>query len=355
MRTPSIEINLSKLKHNAKIVIEMCKEYGISVTAVTKVDLGETHIAKALVEAGITIIGDSRIEDIIKMKDAGIEATYMLIRSPFLSDIKRVVSYADISLNTEVEIIKALSKEAKKQEEIHKIILMLEMGDRREGILPEYLISVVQKVVDLPNIELVGIGANFACFGGVKPNQEKMNHLSLLVEIVEQQFKLKLSIISGGNSANFEWLQDHSTIGRINNLRLGESIFLGVETLHRNSIEGLYQDIFTLTAEVIERKMKPSLPNGEIALNAFGEMPKFEDRGTTNRAILGIGREDIDIDGLMPYQDVDILGGSSDHTILDSKESGLEVGDLVKFNLNYTALLRGMISPFVNKVFKEEL
>jgi len=351
--TPYLEIDLVKLKHNAKTIIELCHKQGISVTAVTKVTLGEPQIAKALVEAGITIFGDSRIDDITRIKEAGIKATFMLIRTPFLSDIKRVIKYVDISLNTEVTVIEALSKEALLQDKIHKIILMIEMGDRREGILPEQLIPVIDKIINLPHIELVGLGANFACFGGIKPNQEKMNHLSLLVDTIEQNFKLKLSIVSGGNSANFEWLQNHSTIGRINNLRLGESIFLGVETLHRDKIQGLYQDVLTLTAEVIEKQKKPSLPNGEIALNAFGEIPKFKDRGTTDRIILGIGREDIDIDGLIPWLDLDILGGSSDHLILDSKENFIEVGDLVKFNLNYTALLRGMISPFVKKVFKE--
>jgi predicted amino acid racemase len=352
MKAPYLEINLSKLKHNAQSMIKMCDTHGIFITAVTKVDLGEPHIARTLIDAGITMLGDSHIDNIIKMKKANIKATYMLIRTPFLSDIKRVITYADISLNTEIEVIKALSKEAKKQDKIHKIILMVEMGDRREGILPEYLNSTISEVIELPNIELVGIGANFACFGGIKPTQEKMNHLSLLVDIVQHQFKLKFSIISGGNSANIQWLENHSTIGNINNLRLGESIFLGVETLYKQQIKGLYQNVFTLVTEVIERNKKPSLPNGEIALNAFGEIPKLEDRGIINRVILGIGQKDIDIDGLIPYLDVDILGGSSDHMILDIKDNDIKVGDLIKFNINYMALLRAMVSPFVKKVFK---
>lgn len=140
----------------------------------------------------------------------------------------------------------------------------------------------------------------------------------------------------------------------MNNVRLGESIFLGVETLYRHPIEGLYQDAFNLVAEVIEVKHKPSLPNGEMALNAFGETPHFEDRGTIPRAIIGLGREDVAIDGLTPKIDVDILGGSSDHIILDAKQSGLKVGDTVIFSPNYSALLSSMTSPFVGKKFIEE-
>lgn len=353
MKSPYLEINLSKIEHNAKALLDMWGKYGIEVMGIIKVDMGEPHIANALKHAGIKMLGDSRIEDIIRMRKAGIEATYVLIRTPFLSDVKRVVKYADISFNTELSVIKALSKEALKVGKSHKIVLMLEMGDRREGILPEDLDATIEEILGLKGIKLEGLGANFACFGGVKPNQEKMNHLSLLVETVEKKFGISLPIVSGGNSANFAWLETHSAIGRINNIRLGEAIFLGVETLYRKPIQGLYQDVFKLVGEVIECKRKPSLPNGETALNAFGESPKFEDRGTISRAILGMGREDTDIDGLTPLIDVDILGGSSDHLILDAKESELKVGDKVAFSPNYSALLSLMLSPFVKKVFKE--
>ncbi len=355
MRTPYIEIDLNKIAHNASRIKEMWGEVGIEVMGIDKVNLGEAHIAQTLVDAGIGLLGDSRIEDIIRMKKAGVDATFCLIRTPFLSDVKRVVRYVDISLNTEFVVIKALNKEAIKQKKKHQVILMVEMGDRREGILPEHLHDNVEKILRLPNIELIGIGANFACFGGIKPNQEKMNHLSLLADMIEQQFSIKLSIISGGNSANFIWLQENGRPGRVNNVRLGESIFLGVETLYRHKIEGLYQDAFKIVAEVIEAKRKPSLPNGEMALNAFGEIPHFEDRGIIPRVILGLGREDVAIDGLTPQIDVDILGGSSDHMILDAKQSGLKVGDTVTFSPNYSALLSAMTSPFIHKKFKSQV
>ncbi len=351
MKRPYIEIDLNKIAHNASKLKEIWGEAGIDVMGITKVNLGEPHIAQTLVDSGITLLGDSRIEDIIRMKKAGINANFCLIRTPFLSDIKRVVRYTDISLNTEFRVIKALNKEAIKQQKRHKVILMVEMGDRREGILPGDLHNEVKRILELPNIELEGIGANFACFGGIKPNQEKMSYLSLLTDTIEQQFGTKLSVISGGNSANFIWLQEGGRPGRVNNVRLGESIFLGVETLYRHPIEGLHQDAFKIVAEVIEVKRKPSLPTGELALNAFGETPNFEDRGIIPRAILGLGREDVAIDGLTPQIDVDILGGSSDHMILDAKQSGLKVGDTVTFLPNYSALLAAMTSPFVHKKF----
>ncbi len=351
MRMPYLEIDLKKIYKNACAVKKIWGSVGVEVMGITKVNLGQPSIAQVLIDAGISLLGDSRIDDIIRMKKADIKATFCLIRTPALSDIKRTIKYVDISFNSEYKVIKELNKEARKQEKKHKIILMIEMGDRREGILPEQLHAMVEKILLFEYIELVGIGANFACFGGIRPTQEKMNHLSLLVETVEQKFNIKLPIISGGNSANFKWLQEGARVNRINNIRLGESIFLGVETLYGEPIKELYQDAFKIVGEVIEVKHKPSLPNGEIALNAFGETPHFEDRGIIPRAIVAIGREDVDINGLKPQLDVDILGGSSDHLILDAKQSELKVGDVIEFYPNYSALLRAMTSPYVQKKF----
>ena len=353
VETPYLEIDLRKIQHNAHTALKIWNKYTIDVMAITKVCSGEPRIVTALLDAGIKMLGDSRIKNIIRMKKANIDATFVLIRTPFLSDVKRVVTHANISLNTEMEVINALANEAKKQNKKHKIILMIEMGDRREGVMPEDIEKDVGTILKLNHIELVGIGANFACFGGTKPNQAKMDHLSRLAKMIEDRFDIKLSIISGGNSANYSWLDNHISIGKINNIRLGESIFLGVETLYRKPLDAFFQDSFTLVGEVIELKIKPSLPNGEIAFNAFGEMPYFKDKGLMRRALVGIGREDVDINGLTPRIDIDILGGSSDHIVLDAKEEKLKVGNRIEFDLNYSALLSAMTSSSVNKVFKE--
>jgi len=135
-------------------------------------------------------------------------------------------------------------------------------------------------------------------------------------------------------------------------LRLGESIYLGCETLRRESVPGLFTDAFKLVAEVIESKVKPSRPYGDVGQDAFGNLPEFPDRGPMSRAILGIGLQDVLVAGLTPGLDVDILGASSDHVLVDAKEVDLKVGDEVGFNLNYGALLRAMTSPYVLKSYQ---
>ena len=176
-----------------------------------------------------------------------------------------------------------------------------------------------------------------------------MNCLSSLAEEIEQKFKLKLAIISGGNSANYNWFKSAEDVGRINNLRLGESIYLGCETLHRHPIPGLFTDVFKMVAEVIESKIKPSLPYGEVAQDAFGNIPEFKDIGLINRSILNVGLQDVAVSGLTPAQDIEILGSSSDHILVNSKKQELKVGDEVGFNLNYGSLLSAMSSQYIAK------
>ena len=348
MTAPRLEINLGKIYHNANRLVKRLAACGISVTGVTKATLAAPEIAQEILRAGIGELGDSRIENIEAMRSAGITAPMTLTRSPMLSQVDRVVVNANISFNTELAVIEALSRAALQAKRDHEVILMVELGDLREGIMPDDVMDVVRETLNLPNIMFKGIGANFACRSGVAPDAEKMAELSGLADSIEAKFGRPVEIISGGNSANIEWALSENEVGRINNLRLGESILLGCETLHRQPIEGLYTDAITLIAEVIESKIKPSLPWGEIGQTAFGTKPVTDDRGSVNQAIIALGLQDTDPDGLIPFSKVEVLGASGDHLIV---ESPLPVGAEVIFQLNYSAMVRAMTSPFVAKVY----
>ncbi len=349
MATPRIEINLEKIAHNAITLKDLYGSKGIDVMGVTKVVCGDSNIANVLVKNGIGILADSRIENIKRMQDAGIQAEFLLLRTPLLSQAEAVIKYADISLNSEISVIERLSQFAAKKNIKHKIILMVELGDLREGLMPSDLDSTVAQLLELEGIKLAGIGTNLACLGGIEPDDEKMICLSSIVQYIEEKYALKLEIISGGNSANFNWFISTKNIDRINSLRLGESIYLGCETLQRKPIPGLFTDAFTLVAEVIESKIKPSVPYGKVFQDAFGNVPEFHDLGQIKRAILGVGLQDVLVSGLTSRLEIEILGASSDHIIVNAKQIDLKVGDEVEFDLNYGALLAAMTSPYVTK------
>lgn len=352
MTMPRLDIDLDKITHNARTLVERLAIRGISVTGVSKATLGSPEIANALLRAGVSDLGDSRIENIEAMRLAHIHSLMTLIRSPMLSQAARVVLHADVSLNTEIEVIRKLSLEAQKIHRTHGVVLMVELGDLREGIMPDDLISTVRETLSLPNIVFKGIGTNLACRSGVSPDARNMAWLSELADSIETTFDLTIEIVSGGNSANIPWVFSNTDTGRINNIRLGESILLGCEPLNRTPIKGLHTDAVTLIAEVIESKVKPTKPSGQIAQNAFGEQQTATDRGHITQTILAIGIQDIDPYGLQSPPGTEVLGASSDHLILDSGSFSPSVGAEIRFQLNYSSLVRAMTSPFVTKVMK---
>jgi len=274
-----------------------------------------------------------------------------LIRSPMLSQVPRVIASADVSFNTELKVINALSQEAQRTGRTHGVILMVELGDRREGIMPNDLVHSAQQTLTMQGIELKGIGTNLACLNGVAPDANNMAELSSLVHLIESTFQIHLELISGGNSANMDWALSSNPLGRINNLRFGEAILLGCETLHRQPIKGLFDDAFTLVAEVIESKLKPTQPHGTVTQSAFARASPAQDRGLVMQSIVAIGRQDTDPNGLRAPHGIDIIGASSDHLILISDQHNLSVGQEVAFQLNYSALLMSMQSNYVSKVY----
>jgi len=347
---PRLAIDLGKIEHNAHTLVTRLARSGISVMGVTKAVLGDPEIASAFFRTGVSGLGDSRIENIETMRRAGIRSEITLIRTPMLSQIDRVVRHADMSFNTELDVIAALSSAAQKSNKTHGVVLMVELGDLREGIMPGDMLKTVEATLAFPNIVFKGIGANLACLSGISPGEANMAALSELANSIDAKFGPITDIVSGGNSANIEWALSGADTGRINNLRLGEAILFGREALHRQPIDGLHQDAITLVAEVIETKIKPSLPWGNVAQNAFGEINHSSDRGPTSRAIVAIGRQDIDPTGISPPPGFEILGASSDHLVLDVSSGHVCVGDEIPFQINYSAFLRAMTSPFVDQV-----
>ncbi|BCL69852.1 alanine racemase [Vibrio nigripulchritudo] len=351
MSFPKLNIDCSKILHNAKFLIEQLALKNVSVTPVTKSCLGHPIIAHILIDAGASMLADSRVENIQRMTRYGITVPKMLIRTPMLSQVASVVMYCDISVNTEVQVIQRLSRFAKQAKTVHGVIIMVELGDLREGVMPNRIIGFIRKIIHLPNIIIKGIGANLTCRYGVTPDDNKMRLLSDLADGIEAVFGISLEVISGGNSSSVNWVLANYERTRVNNLRLGEAIFLGCVPSEQDSIEGLYTDSITLTAEVIEAKIKPSLPWGNRVVNAFGEKETLQDRGAVSQAILALGRQDVCVTGLQPPYDMSIVSSSSDHLIIETSEEPLIVGKKVQFRLDYSAFLSAMSSSSVHKVF----
>lgn len=347
---PALVTDLNKLKHNAQFLKAKCLEHGIEIMAVTKVYCGEPTIAMAMVEAGVTKLADSRVSNLAKMQT--VPAEKILLRLPMISEAEQVVKFADISLNSEIETLKALSLAAIGQGKRHRVILMVDLGDLREGVLPENLMAFVKEVLSLDGIEIAGLGVNLTCYGGVMPDAANLGQLVALAKEIEETYDLKLEWISGGNSSSLYLFEKGEMPEAVNLLRLGEAVVLGRETAYGDVIEGTYTDVFTLEAEIIELKEKDSMPKGTIGMDAFGNHPTFEDKGRMLRAILAIGKQDVNPSALIPQDKrIEVIGASSDHLIMDFTNAAgdYKVGDVICFNVEYGALLNLWTSHYVHK------
>jgi ornithine racemase len=351
MPAPTLAIDLDVIAANAAAITARCSAAGISVIGVTKATGGSPQVARAMLRGGVTGFGESRIDNVRRLRRGGITQPITMLRIPSITEAPDVVRHCDVSLNSEAQVLRALSEAATEQGREHQVIVMLEMGDRREGVTAAELMPLCDLVLGLPGLRLKGLGANFMCASGVLPTEAKLEALVAQFEAVEARFGIRLDTLSGGNSANLNLMETAPLPGRINELRIGSAILRAEDAIADGYFPWLRPDAFTLKAELVEMKVKPSLPEGKTGRDAFGNLPVFADRGDRVRGIVNLGRVDIRLEGLTPRDaDVEITTASSDHLIVDlTGARRFAVGDAVAFDLDYGALVQAFLSPYVAK------
>lgn len=345
----TLSIDCEKIAGNVRRMVELCSQHGIEVTGITKVFRGDPVLAKIYLDNGIRRIGDSRISNLRRMEK--LECEKWLIRMPFPSEAKEVVQWADVSLNSELDTLYALEAACEQLKLRHKVVLMYDLGDLREGYLDrDEIRAAADYIRSSKYLELYGTGTNLTCFSFVQPDTDK---LQLLVDVAEEIGADRW--ISGGNSATLDLMLRGGIPREVNLLRLGEGLLFGRERAHYRYLEGTSNDAFILRAEVVECKKKPSMPWGTFGVNSYGEAPHFTDRGNRIRAICEVGRQDCDTETMWPVDPgVEILGASSDHLMLDVTDSQrtYKVGDTVEFRLGYFSLMRAYTSADVKKEYR---
>jgi predicted amino acid racemase len=345
----AVTINLAKIVDNTRTVVRALG--GRSVVGVTKVTCGSPEVARAMLAGGVSGIADARLENIARMRAAGINTEFWLLRAPTPALADETVQLADVSLESEIETVVALDAAAARLGRRHAIVAMVDLGDLREGMLPDRLPAFVDRVEALGNVDLLGIGVSLTCYGGVVPDAANLGELIALTQSAEARVGRRL-LVSGGMSSSLDALVAGALPERVDSLRIGESILLGVSTVTREPILGLHTDAIVASAPVIEVMRKPSVPRGTIAQDAFGGTPQFADRGERLRAICAIGHQDVVPTGIVPADErVEVLGASSDHLVLDvdALPEPPRVGDAIAFVPGYSATLRLFTSPYVEK------
>ena len=357
MYAPILEIDTKKVTENVKKLHDFCARRGVELTFVTKGFSAWPEVIRAALAGGITSFADSRLKNIRAAKQAIPGLKYLLIRIPAIMEAEDVVRWADWSLQSQIEVIKAVSEAALRQGKIHPIILMIDVGDLREGVFGmEQLDEIVPQIKDCAGVELVGLGTNVGCYGSVLPSVENTAVLVELRDYLHKKYGFSISVLSAGGTCTLKLLEDGSMPAGINQLRVGEAVLYGEDTTGNRFLEGYHQDAFRFKAQVVELRRKPSVPIGELGRDGKGDTPEYPDRGVRLRAICAAGKQDVAWAALTPMlPGAEMIGASSDHLIVDVEDCGgqVQVGDWLTFRCGYMAVLDATTSAYVDVQIRE--
>lgn len=350
-----VEINLDALRHNFTIVKEWMRQSNVAWCVVTKMLCGHEPTLRALVEIGARTFADSRLANIELLRELCPECETWYLRPPALSQIHRVVASCTGSLNSEMPTIQALNEEAARQRKRHCIIIMIELGELREGVLPRNLVRFYEAVLAMENIEVMGIGTNIGCLHGSVPTVDQFMQLVLYRELLELKFKVDLPWISAGTSVSIPAMLKGQLPKEINHCRIGETLFLGNDLASKETLKDLRSDVFELKTEIVELKEKSLTPVGEMSdINPFPTIPletiKPGSRGW--RALVAVGHLDCEIRGLRPINPNHMIAGaSSDLTVvtIQGDPKATKVGEQMQFRPDYAAALSLMNSRYIDK------
>lgn len=350
-----ISLDTDKLKANFNYLDKLFKKRDIHWSIVTKLLCGNKDYIQEVLQLNINQVCDSRVSNLKLIKTIRPDIETVYIKPPARRAVRGVVRYADISMNTELETLKILGQEAQRQGKVHKVIIMVELGELREGIMRDSVIDLYDNVFKISHIEVVGIGANLSCLYGILPNQDKLIQLCLYQQLIEAKFNKKIQYVSGGSSVTIPLIFQRLLPKGINHFRVGETLFCGTDVYNDTTLKKMRTDVFVLFTEIIELIEKPQVPVGEFGTNLEGDTPTFDDslQGKTSfRALIDVGLLDIDRKHLMPAdEDIAIVGGSSDMLVIDLGDNPkkYKVGDELEFKVDYMGILRLLNSKYIDK------
>ena len=352
----TLHISIGAIEHNVSWLHRFFSKRNVSWTLVTKVLCGHFETLSALRDEGILSIphsiGDSRLDSlgIIKSLDPTIQTMY--IKPPEVGYADQVVRYSDYSLNTSYPTLKALGAAASRLGIRHKVILMVELGEIREGVEGDALAGLVRKTTGLPGIEIAGIGTNLGCMYGIEPTMEKMEQLDAYRRVVEDGCGCELEFVSGGSSITLPILGDGCLPQSLNHYRVGEAAFFGTTPLDGEQFGPLRTDVFSFEAQILEFYRKLNEPNGIQCEGNIGHTAEPSSGCEKSyRAILDFGLLDTDHESLKPKNGADFVGISSDMVVyaFDDADKDHAVGGLVPFDTDYMAIAKLMNSGFIHK------
>ncbi len=355
----TLTIDTGKICSNIVKLEDFLSKNGIQWTLVSKMLCGDKATLEKIIPndciKSLHSVGDSRISNLKVVKEIKPDVVTMYIKPPALNQVKNVIKYADISLNTSYKTIEALNREAEQQGKVHRVIVMIEMGELREGILRDDILMFYEKIFKLDNIQVSGIGTNLGCMYGIEPTYDKLIQLSLFKNLIEAKFDKKMELASGGTSITLPLISKQKIPKGVNHFRIGEAALLGTSPLDNDKFRNLSTSTINFAADILELQKKEMVPDGVMGEAAIGQFEDFEDDNPhkeSYRCIVDFGQLDVDAKNLTPKDKrVKFVGTTSDMTVYEIGEqgAGYHVHQQLHFYPNYMSVARLMNSRYMSK------
>ena len=163
-RATYAEINLKAFKQNLQN-LKIILGSSTGIMAVIKADAyghGALASASAAVESGIDYLGAGVIEEGIELRKNGIENPILILGSIFPDEVADLVHHNLSTILCTPHLAEVLSREAKKQGKVINIHIKVDTGMNRLGVLPENLLSLTDKICNLPNLKIEALSTHFS-------------------------------------------------------------------------------------------------------------------------------------------------------------------------------------------------
>lgn len=325
---PRLLINLEKIKLNTAFIKQLAPH--LLLAGVTKGCGGDIKVGQAMLAGGATQLADSRLLRLRCLRQYFPQTPLLMLRQPLQDEVAEAVKLNLTVVVSTHAAAAALAEAAAKQNNPLSLMLMLEVGSLRDGLLPSEAIDLAVNLQKKSNLKISGVAANVGCHQGKMPDTTVFKTIKKVVCDLEKK-GCHLKYVSGGNSSLISYLTTKSLPRYINHVRIGEAILLGVDTLNNKPVTGLATDAFIVEAEIIESKKKNHYYN----------------------QVIGLGRQEIGFGSLKPLIPGEITNITSDHLVMRTKHALAATSNTVKFYPNYFALMSLTESRYVKKKYIE--
>jgi len=361
-------IHTDRIIGNIEKINALMKKHNSEWTLISKVLSGHKESLRNILAhpsiKEVHSVGDSRLSSLEVIKSLRPDIVTMYIKPVPQNLVPSIVQLADISLISSMRTLELMNDAAARSGVVHRVIVMIELGELREGIVRENIVDFYSRAFAMENIDVIGLGSNLGCMYGIEPTYDKMIQLSLYRQILEQMFDRKVPIISGGSSITLPLVGSKRLPPTMNHYRIGEAVFLGTSPLDNKRFRNLSTEVFEYQANILELEEKQTKPDGIISEAAVGHVAEAETQPRSDdthcRALMDFGLLDVDVDDVVPKDNnVRFAGTTSDMTVFELGDNKDEkgklryhVGDTVRFKPSYMGAARLMSSKFIYKTVR---